>query len=134
MLPFTFLYLHLHLRTSPKKNANTEVLSSEKRSVCKVRPKNSPRGNFAGVFQKAGKICVKNMCANRIRIPGTQMTLVLVGKGLVLRGLPSIIEVIWVLNIYNYIWIYALHTVLVYKNVYIYIPHTPPRSSYLHVA
>ena len=33
-------------------------------------------------------------------IPGTQMTLVLVGKGHVLGGLPSKIEVIWVLGIY----------------------------------
>jgi len=31
-------------------------------------------------------------------MPGTQMTLVWVGKGLVLRGLASKIEVIWVLG------------------------------------
>ena len=56
----------------------------------------------------------KNMCANRIRIPGTQMTLVLVGKGLVLRGSPSIIEVIWVLNIYIYMDIYTVYSTSLY--------------------
>ena len=35
-------------------------------------------------------------------IPGTQMTLVLIGKGLVLEGWPSKIEVSWVLDIYIY--------------------------------
>ncbi len=41
---------------------------------------------------------VKWMCLERlyIDIPWTQMTLVLIGKGLVLRGWPSKIEVIWV--------------------------------------
>ena len=39
-------------------------------------------------------------CILYIYIPGTQMTLVLVGKGHVLGGLPSKIEVIWVLGIY----------------------------------
>ena len=37
-----------------------------------------------------------------IHIPGTQMTLVLIGKGLVLEGWPSKIEVIWVPGIYIY--------------------------------
>ena len=43
-----------------------------------------------------------------IYIPRTQMTPVLVRKNLVLRGLPSKIEVSWVLGvyIYNYIYIY----------------------------
>ena len=35
--------------------------------------------------------------------PGTQVTLVLVGKGLVLRGIPSNIQVIWALGICIYI-------------------------------
>ena len=37
-------------------------------------------------------------------IPGTHMTLVLIEKGLVLGGWPSIIEVIWVPGIYIYIY------------------------------
>ena len=38
-----------------------------------------------------------------IYIPGTQMTLVLIGKGLFWGGWPSKIEVKWVLGIYIYI-------------------------------
>ena len=48
-------------------------------------------------------------------IPGTQMALDLVAKGLVLRGLASKIEVIWVLGIYIYIHRY------IYIYIYIHI-------------
>ena len=38
---------------------------------------------------------------SNIYVPRTQMTLVLIGRGLVLEGWPSKIEVSWVLGIYN---------------------------------
>ena len=41
----------------------------------------------------------------QVYIPRTQMTLVLVRKGLVLRGWPSKIEVSWVLGVYIYLHI-----------------------------
>jgi len=44
-------------------------------------------------------LCKKS---SSIYIPRTQMTLVLIGKGLVLRGWPSKIEAIYVLGIYIY--------------------------------
>ena len=40
-----------------------------------------------------------NKC--QVRLPGTQMALVLIGKGLVLGGWPSKIEIIWVPGIVN---------------------------------
>ena len=45
-------------------------------------------------------------------IPRTQMTLVLVGKDLVLGGWPSKIEVIWVPGICKYIYIYTVYMLL----------------------
>ena len=57
-------------------------------------------------------------------IPGTQMTLVLIGKGLVSGAWPSKIEVIWVPGIYIYI-IYTLYI------TYIYLNH--PQSIYRHL-
>ena len=52
------------------------------------------------------KMVIENMYIY-IYTPGTQMTRVLIGKGLVLGGWPSKIEVIWVPGIYIYI-IYIL--------------------------
>ena len=40
---------------------------------------------------------------DRTFLPGTQMTLVLIGKGLVSGGRPSKIEVIWVPGIYTFL-------------------------------
>ena len=45
----------------------------------------------------------------QVYIPRTQMTLVLVRKGLVLRGWPSKIEVSWVLGVYIFTYRYHRH-------------------------
>ena len=47
----------------------------------------------------------KNIYIYIIYTPRTQMTLVLIGQGLVLEGWPSKIEVSWVLGIYIYIYL-----------------------------
>ena len=65
-------------------------------------------------------ILMKHKCIWRLLYdkPGTQMTLVLIWKGFVLRGWPSNIEVIWVLGIiYNYRTIYDQCTINLYASV-----------------
>ena len=55
------------------------------------------------------------------------MTLVLVGKGLVLRGLPSKIKVIWALGTYNmYIYMY----ISIYGNINIDVPRAQLTSMF----
>ena len=55
------------------------------------------------VYQKNCSVCC---ITYHTYIPRTEMTLVLLGKGLVLKGWPSKIEVNWVLGVYIYIYIY----------------------------
>ena len=70
--------------------------------------------NFDGVFSYG-----KFMKVHFLYIPGTQLTLVLIGKGLVLGGWPSKMEVSWVLGLKYF---YKIHRISLIQPLKSYPP------------
>ena len=78
------------------------------KGICNLGGITLPLAMLYGPFQsfEAMKFELESQTTKRVityNLPGTQMTLVLIGKDLVLMdcmGLPSKIEVIWVLGTY----------------------------------